>query len=73
MSDPVNHPSHYKSPRGGELVDMIAHLNYCRANAIKYVFRAGKKYPEKEIEDIKKAIWCLNKELEILSNATYKE
>jgi len=64
--DPVNSPSHYKAPSGGELVDTIAHLNYLRANAIKYIFRAGKKYPEKEVEDLKKAIWCLNKELSII-------
>jgi hypothetical protein len=66
MNDPVNSPSHYFSPTGGELVDTIAHLNYLRANAIKYIFRAGKKYPEKEIEDLKKAVWCLNKELSII-------
>jgi hypothetical protein len=66
MSDPVSHPNHYMAPSGGELVDMIAHLNYCRSNAIKYIFRAGKKHPEKEVEDLRKAIWCLNKELSIM-------
>jgi hypothetical protein len=65
--DPVNSPSHYKAPSGGELVDMIAHLTYLRANAIKYTFRAGQKCKEKEVEDIRKAIWCLNKELSLLT------
>jgi hypothetical protein len=64
--DPVNSPSHYKAPSGGELVDMIAHITYLRANAIKYIFRAGNKYPDKEIEDLRKAVWCINKELSII-------
>ena len=66
MDDPVNSPSHYKVPSGGELVDTISHLNYLRANAIKYIFRAGKKYQDKEVEDLKKAIWCLYKEISII-------
>ena len=70
-NDPVNSPSHYKVPSGGELVDTIAHLNYLRGNAIKYIFRAGQKYPEKEVEDLKKAIWCLNKELAIIEQCQH--
>jgi hypothetical protein len=64
--DPVNSPPHYFSPTGGELVDTIAHLNYLKANAIKYTFRSGQKDPDKEVEDLKKAIWCLNKQLSII-------
>jgi len=67
MNDPVNSPSHYtNSPSGVELVDVIAHLNYCRSNAIKYIFRAGFKDPAKEMEDLKKAQWCINKEIAML-------
>jgi len=71
MSDPVNSPSHYtNSPAGVELVDVICHLNYCRGNAIKYIFRAGFKHPEKELEDLKKAQWCINKEIELVESGT---
>ena len=66
-NDPVNSPKHYtNSPSGVELVDVIAHLNYCRSNAIKYIFRAGCKDPAKEMEDLKKAQWCINKEISML-------
>ncbi len=35
-------------------------------NAVKYIARAGKKYKDKEAEDIKKAIWYLNRYLKQL-------
>lgn len=64
----VNHPQHY----GGEgnpyeaIKVIIAHdLNFNRGNVIKYVLRAGKK--ENEIEDLKKAMFYLNQELNRLS------
>jgi hypothetical protein len=68
-NDPVN-PSHYSAPgvTGVELIDFINHLNYSRGNAIKYIFRAGRKYPEKEIEDLEKAKWLINREIERLTN-----
>jgi len=62
-NDPVSSPSHYKAKSGIELVDVIGHLNYCRSNAIKYIFRAGNKHPDKEVEDLQKALWCIQKEL----------
>jgi hypothetical protein len=64
----VNHPQHY----GGEnnpyeaIKIILAHdLNFNRGNVIKYVLRAGKK--ENEIEDLKKAMFYLNQELNRLS------
>ena len=41
-------------------------FNYCRGNAIKYISRAGKKNPEKEIEDLEKAEWYIHHEIERL-------
>jgi len=64
MSDPVNHPAHYTTGRI-EVSDFIADkdLNFFRGNAVKYVVRAGLKDPEKEIEDLEKAVWYINREI----------
>lgn len=67
--DPVNYPAHYTQGKI-ECIDFIMdkQLNFCRGNAIKYVVRAGLKDPEKEIEDLQKAVFYLNKEIERLIN-----
>lgn len=72
--DIVNHPSHY-TDGGIETIDFILGkgLNYCRGNAIKYISRAGKKDKSKEIEDLQKAIWYLNKEIETLKQEEDKD
>ena len=61
-NDNVEHPSHYVFGNI-EVIDVIEdwNLNFHLSNAIKYIARAGKKDPEKEIEDIQKAIWYLNR------------
>jgi hypothetical protein len=41
-------------------------LNFCRGNAIKYITRAGHKDPNKEIEDLEKAVFYLNYEIKRL-------
>ena len=57
-NDNVNHPSHY-TDGNIEVMDFIEdkQLNFARGNVIKYVSRAGKKDPNKELEDLKKAMW----------------
>lgn len=62
----VNHPSHYNShPAGIECIDVIRHYVCDIANAIKYLWRAGLKAElgkddaDKEIEDLKKALWYI--------------
>jgi mRNA-degrading endonuclease toxin of MazEF toxin-antitoxin module len=66
-SDPVNHPSHYTDGRI-EVIDYIEDkgLGYHLGNAVKYISRAGKKDPTKKVEDLKKAAWYINRELEKL-------
>jgi hypothetical protein len=66
MSDNVNHPSHY----GGEdnLYEAIKvieawNLGFCLGNAVKYISRAGKKDKSKEVEDLEKAVWYLQREI----------
>lgn len=58
----VNHPQHYQGNKY-EVIDIIEDfdLNFCLGNAIKYILRAGKKGNKNE--DILKAIWYLNREL----------
>jgi hypothetical protein len=60
--DFVNHPPHYtQHPSGVECIQVTEHFNFCRGNAIKYIWRAGEK--GSEIEDLKKAAWYINREI----------
>ena len=63
-NDIVNHPSHYTDGKI-EVIDFIEqkNLNFHRGNAVKYIARAGKKDPAKEVEDLRKAVWYLNREI----------
>lgn len=58
--DPVRHPSHYTDGKY-ECIEYIQCKGYEfeLANAVKYITRAGKKSPGKEIEDLRKAIQYL--------------
>lgn len=60
--DAVNHPSHYTDGRI-EVIDYIEDkkLGFHLGNAVKYISRAGKKDPSKEIEDLEKAVWYINR------------
>ena len=64
MSDNVNHPAHYTDGRI-EVIEYIEDkgLGYCLGNAVKYISRAGKKDPAKEIEDLQKAVWYINRRI----------
>ena len=57
----VSHPSHYN--QGIEVIDVIESwgLNFSLGNVIKYTLRAPYKY--KEIEDLEKAKWYLEREI----------
>lgn len=72
--DPVNHPSHYRShPSGVECITITEHMSFLRGNAMKYMWRAGEKGGrEQEIEDLKKARWYLNREIENLEKEWVK-
>ncbi len=65
LVESVNHPSHYNDGKI-EVIEFIEDkkLGFCLGNAIKYISRAGKKHKDKEVEDIKKAIWYLNRYLD---------
>ena len=68
----VNHPSHYKN-NTYECIDVILDvfgkekvLAFCELNAFKYLWRANNKGTD--IQDKKKAIWYLNKYIELKEN-----
>ena len=66
-NDPVNHPSHYTDTKI-EVMDYIEDkgFNFALGNAVKYISRAGKKDKNKTIQDLEKAEWYLNREIERL-------
>lgn len=69
MSDMVNHPHHYTSdPSGVECIDITMHRNFCIGNAIKYLWRAGLKHEDTVIQDLRKAIFYIEKEIERITN-----
>lgn len=74
LNDAVNHPSHYTDGKI-EVIDFIEdkNLDFCLGNAVKYISRAGKKDPEKEIEDLKKAIWYINRRIQELEQEAESE
>ena len=65
--DNINHPTHYCIGKF-EVIDVIEALllnpDYHIGCAIKYISRAGKKVKSKELEDLQKAEWYLNRILE---------
>lgn len=64
-SDNVSHPSHYADgwSNGAEVIDLTEHLSFCAGNVVKYVCRAGRKDPDKHVEDLEKARWYLDREI----------
>ena len=67
MSDPVNHPDHYTShPSGVECVEITKYHDFLTGNSLKYIWRH--QYKGHPIEDLKKAVWYLNKRIEMLEN-----
>ena len=61
--DSVNHPKHYKRhPSGVECITVTEHMGFCLGNAVKYIWRADEK--GSAIEDLKKAKWYVEREIE---------
>jgi hypothetical protein len=65
----VNHPAHYggaDSPY--EVIKVIEAFGWHRctylSQMLKYAARAGKKDASKELEDLEKAAWWLNRKIE---------
>ena len=72
MTDNVNKPPHYTAhPSGVECIQITEHMNFCLGNAIKYIWRAGVKSQD-PVEDLSKAVWYLNREIQRLETAQEK-
>lgn len=77
FQDNVNHPKHYNKGKI-EVIEFLEDqkLNFHRANAVKYIARAGSKgvtdrttddgAAAKTIEDLKKAVWYLQREIHLM-------
>lgn len=75
----VYHPNYYMDESGVECIDVARHKTFNVGNALKYLWRAGRKHEDgiddvdKEIEDLQKAVFYLNDEitrLEVLKRTT---
>lgn len=68
---PVVHPKHYNQYQGFEVIDVCEQLvgpdgksGFNLGNAFKYIARAGWKNPEKHLEDLEKAVFYIQREIE---------
>lgn len=68
LKEEINHPDRYKSGKF-ECIDVMldvfgkeAVMHFCLLNAFKYIWRAEKKGG---IQDVEKAVWYLNKYIEL--------
>ena len=70
----INHPLHYNChPSGIECIEIARHMDFNLGNVLKYIWRHGKKRSETNldqlsnaIEDLEKAAWYLQNEIELL-------
>ena len=63
MKDKTN-PNHYFTSTGVELIEITEDMNFCLGNCMKYIFRAGKKIGESKLDDLEKALWYLQREID---------
>jgi hypothetical protein len=63
-TDAVNHPPHYQSKAGIEVIDVIEafNLGFNLGNTVKYVLRAGSK--GERLKDLRKGMWYLQREID---------
>lgn len=67
----VNHPQHYGGESNTyEVIKVIEALemDFHLGNTFKYIARAGKKGTDKEIQDLEKALWYLQRKIDLLKN-----
>jgi hypothetical protein len=67
----VNHPGHYggkENPYEAIKVIDAWELGFSLGNTVKYISRAGKKGTDKELQDLRKALWYLQHHIEQLEN-----
>lgn len=69
----VNHPAHYGGDTVYETIKVIEawglDRDFCLGNCVKYISRADKKHPAREVEDLLKALWYLQRAIDQRENA----
>jgi hypothetical protein len=68
----VNHPAHYGGADNPyEVIKVIEawELDFHLGTAVKYIPRAGKKDPQKEIEDLEKSVFYIQRKIDLLRKA----
>ena len=61
----VDHPAHYNQhPSGVECIEVVRWMGFNLGNVVKYLWRDGLKDTEVELQDLEKAAWYLNNEIE---------
>ena len=65
MSNEKTNPSHYQFGSGVEVIQITQHLGFLLGNVVKYSARAGRKDGEDVLDDLYKARWYLNRQIEI--------
>ena len=76
MSNNVDHPNHYQSESGLEVIDVIKAFTselsgeeaFCIGNAIKYICRYSKK---NGVEDLEKAKWYIDRAISVRKTAFF--
>lgn len=74
MSDQINHPSHYGGENNiYETIKVIEawglYESFNLGNCIKYISRAGKKEQSTKLQDLQKAQWYLQREIDFLKTS----
>lgn len=69
--DRVDHPSYYGGDTTYEAIKVIEAwgLGFHLGNVVKYISRAGKKDQTKELEDLEKASWYLQRRIDQLKES----
>lgn len=69
MSETINHPEHYGGDTTYEAIKVIEawELGFCLGNCVKYISRAGRKSGADPVEDLRKARWYLDREIQRLA------
>lgn len=69
-NEAVNLPKHYDGDACMVAIETFLGaeqaIGFCLGNALKYMWRAGRKDPAKEAEDKQKALWYMERAVKIM-------
>lgn len=75
LPDIVARPAHYVAGCRIEPIEYIEdhQLPFHLGNAVKYISRAGRKDPDRTIEDLQKALWYIDRYISLLEKRKDEE